>query len=205
MHEKCVICTILHAWYFARCHLSMCVCVYPGYFSPNQALICRANWPEFHMPQGDIGESIKCPSDVTQRRNRVQILHFRFWLLLHFHLDFIVDIILQHAEGVIWPLCLWNPFKANCSLFSKKSVGVTWKMRIGFLFLQRCKNYPSWQVIQCSVESYFSKSKGDKNLPDGWGHCYKSKLACLSKFFRRCYLDICGAISCLLFHNVITC
>lgn len=139
MHEKCVICTILHAWYFARCHLSMCVCVYPGYFSPNQALICRANWPEFHMPQGDIVESIKCPSDVMQRRNRVQILHFRFWLLLHFHLDFIVDIILQHAEGVIWPLCLWNPFKANCSLFSKNLLASLGKWESVFSFSSAAK------------------------------------------------------------------
>lgn len=67
-----------------------------------------------------------CPNVIMQCFSCVEIFYGQFWHLLHFHLDFKSDIIPQHAEGVIWPLCVWKPFKACCGIFWK-SVGVTWK------------------------------------------------------------------------------
>lgn len=57
-----------------------------------------------------LGTKNHCPNAVTQQYGCVEISYIHIWLLLHFHLDFKADIILQHAEGVIWPLCLQNPF-----------------------------------------------------------------------------------------------
>lgn len=99
----------------------------------------------------------------------VEIFYSQFWHLLHFHLDFKSDIIPQHAEGVIWPLCVWKPFKACCGIFWK-SVGVTWKWEAFFSLSCAAKAIhldKSFSVV-LSFKIIFPLKQEQHSLPVGW-------------------------------------
>ena len=103
-HENYVISIVLHRWFSAQRHHSQSI----------RRCLAELTGRSFVSHQVDLGQSITVQMLLCNVSVSWKSYIFTFGFCCIFTLT---DIILQHAEGVIWPLCLWKPFKANCRFF----------------------------------------------------------------------------------------
>lgn len=196
-HENYVISTVLHRWFSAQCHHSQSI----------RRCLAKLTGRSFISHQVDSGQSITVEVSLCNASVSWKSYIFTFGFSSIFTLT---DIILQHAEGVIWPLSLWKPFKANCRFlyffFFTNLLASPGKWESVFSFSSTAKTIhldKSFSVM-LSFKFLFLQKTGRQKLPEGWGHFFTKANSLVWAIFRWYYLDTSGVMS-SLFDKVFTC